>query len=191
MNLHTFSIAAIVLLAVAASSQAQQPTTPPAGPATSPTEGTAADRTRPGQTPTQTAPRQAEDPRPATSETEGTAADRTSPGSATTGGGDAAKRGAQRSELVGAAVVSSADAPLGEVVDVVFDARNQPSFVVIESQGKAVAVPYAAANSMKKADKIVIEQSRLQGAPKLEEGAWRDPASKRWQQESTRYWERG
>jgi hypothetical protein len=190
MKLLTSGVAATLLFAIAASTQAQ-PTPPPAEPATSPTEGTAADRTRPGETPTQTAPRQAEDPRPATSETEGTAADRTPPGAAATGGREAAKRGAQRSELVGAAVVSSANKPLGEVVDVVFDAANQPSFVVIESQGKAVAVPYAAASSMKKEDKIVIEQTRLQGAPKIEEGAWRNPASNRWKQESTRYWERG
>jgi sporulation protein YlmC with PRC-barrel domain len=129
--------------------------------------------------------------RPATSETEGTAADHTAPGATPTTGGEAAKAAAQRSELIGAEVVSSANARLGEVVDVVFDARKQPAFVVIESEGRAAAVPYGAAASMKKADKIVIEQSRLKGAPKLEEGAWRDPANERWKQESTRYWERG
>ena len=97
----------------------------------------------------------------------------------------------QRSEIVGAAVVSSANAPLGEVVDVVFDAANQPAFVVIESQSKTVAMPYASASSMKRADKIVVDQARLQAAPKIEEGAWRDASNIRWQQESTRYWQRG
>jgi hypothetical protein len=187
MKLHTFSIAAALVFVGA---QAQQ-TTPPAEPSTSQTEGTAADRTKPGQTPTQTAPRQAEDPRPSTSETEGTAADRTRPGQTPTTQGSATQRGAQRSEIIGAAVVSSSDKQLGEVVDVVFDAANRPEFVVIESEGKATAMPYAAANSMKKADKIVVDQSRLQAAPKVEEGAWRNPASNRWKQESTRYWERG
>lgn len=187
MKLHTIGIAAACLFVVA---HAQQ-TTPPAEPSTSETEGTAADRTRPGETPTQEAPRQAEDPRPATSPTEGTAADRTPPGSTSGSQSGAAQRGTQRSEIVGASVVSSSDAPLGEVVDVVFDAANRPEFVVIQSEGKAMAMPYSAATSMKKADKIVVDKSRLEAAPKVEEGAWRNPASSRWKQESTRYWGRG
>jgi hypothetical protein len=187
MRPRTYALAASLIVA-AAVAQAQ-PTPPPAGPSTSPAEGTAADRTQPGETPTQStqqnAPQQSQDPRPATSQTEGTAADRTAPSPDNPAGAS------QQGELMGTPVVSSANARIGHVVDVVFDASNQPTFVVIESEGEAVAVPYAAATSMKRADKIVIEQSRLQGAPKLEEGAWRDPASKRWQQESTRYWERG
>ena len=187
MMRHTFIIAAALVIV---SAQAQQ-TTPAVDPATSQTEGTATDRTRPGETPTRGAPVGPEDPRPATSEAEGTAADRTAPGETSRAQGGAAQRGAQRSEIVGAAVVSSSNAQIGEVVDVVFDAANRPEFVVIQTEGKAMALPYAAANSMKKADKIVIDQSRVQGAPKVEEGAWRNPTSDRWKQESTRYWNRG
>jgi hypothetical protein len=187
MKIHTFSIAAALVFVAA---QAQQ-TTPPAEPSTSQTEGTAADRTRPGQTPTQDAPRQTVDPAPATRQSEGTAADRTPPGSTSNTQGTAAQRGSQRSEIVGAPVVSAADAQLGEVVDVVFDAANRPEFVVIQSEGKAMAMPYSAASAMKKENKIVVDESRLQAAPKVEEGAWRNPASSRWRQESTRYWGRG
>jgi sporulation protein YlmC with PRC-barrel domain len=190
MKRHIFSIALAMGFASAAWAQAQQ-TTPPAGPPTSETEATAPDRAQPGQTPTQGAPRQAQDPRPSTSPAEGTAADRTPPGKTQTAQGEATGRGVQRSEIVGAAVVSSANARLGEVVDVVFDAADQPAFVVIESQGKSVAMPYAAASSMKKADKIVVDQSRLQAAPKLADGAWRDESNTRWKQESARYWQRG
>jgi len=187
MKRQIFSIALATALAGAALAQAQQ-TTPPEDPATTQAEGA---RTRPGQTPTQDAPREAQDPRPSTNEAEGTAADRTPPGKTPTTQGEATGRGVQESDIVGAAVVSPSNAPLGEVVDVVFDAAQQPAFVVIESQGKSVAMPYAAANSMKKADKIIVDQSRLQAAPKLEEGAWRDDSNTRWKQDSTRYWQRG
>jgi hypothetical protein len=158
------SLIAIVGLCSGALAQAQQPPQP--------------------QPPTQGAPRQAEDPRPATSETEGTAADRTPPGKTAT------KQGAAQSELVGAAVVSPSDAPLGKVVDVVFDSKNQPAFVVISSGGTATAVPFAVANSMMSDEKIVIDQSRLKAAPKIKQGEWRSEASSSWKQDATRYWDR-
>ena len=183
------SVIAIAGLLSGALAQAQQEPQSPQ-PATSEAEGTAADRTQPGQTPTQTAPRQAEDPRPSTSETEGTAADRTPPGRTPTTQGDATRGGAP-SELVGAAVVSPSDAPLGKVVDVVFDAKNQPAFVVISSGGTSLAVPYAVANSMMSADRIVIDQSRLKAAPKIKQGEWRSESSNSWKQDATRYWDRG
>jgi hypothetical protein len=169
-------------------SQAQQATPPTTEPSTSHPEGV---RTRPGETPTQGAPRQEQDPRPSTSQTEGTAADRTAPGRTPTTQGEATTGNDQGSDIVGAAVVSTANAQLGEVVDVVFDAAKQPAFVVIESKGKTVAMPYATADSMKRADKIVVDQVRLQAAPKIEEGAWRDQSNTGWRQDSTRYWQRG
>lgn len=182
------SVIAIAGLFCGAFAQAQQPTPPPQ-PATSETEGTAADRTQPGETPTRGAPGQAQDPRPATSETEGTAADRTPPGKTPTTKRDDT-RGAQ-SELVGAAVVSTSDAPLGKVVDVVFDSKDQPAFVVISSGGTATAVPYSVANSMMSEDKLVIDQSRLKAAPKVKQGEWRSEASSSWKQDAARYWDRG
>ena len=176
----------------ATAAQAQQE--PPNEPATSQTEGTASDRTKPGETPTKGAMRDQQDPRqdprPSTSDTEGTAADRTAPGKTPTTQNQAAQRGAQRSDIIGASVVTSANAPLGQVVDVVFDASNQPAFVVIESAGKATAVPYSVANSMKTADKIVIDQTRLQAAPKVKEGEWRSESGN-WKKDAARYWERG
>lgn len=182
-KLSVSGLIAIVSLFGGALAQAQQPTQPQQ-PATSETEGTAADRTQPGQTPTQGATGQAQNPRPSTSETEGTAADRTPPGKTPT-------TQPTQSELVGATVVSTSDAPLGKVVDVVFDAKNQPAFVVISSGGSAMAVPYEVANSMMSADKIVIDQSRLKAAPKVKQGEWRSDASSNWKQDATRYWERG
>jgi sporulation protein YlmC with PRC-barrel domain len=167
-KLYTASLAAVLSLLGATLAHAQQ--TQPA---------------RPGETPTQGAPTQTQSPSPSTSPTEGTAADRTPPGKTPTSQG-----ATQRSELVGAPVVSTTQAPIGQVVDVVFDSKNQPAFVVISSEGKAVAVPYSVAKSMKSADKIVMDRSRLQAAPKVKEGEWRNEAGT-WKDESARYWNRG
>lgn len=186
-KLQTCSGLAVLLISAAALAQEQE-TPPRQTPSTSQTEGTAADRTPPGETPTQgTArdPSTAVDPRPSTSETEGTAADRTSPDKASTVSGRAS------AEIVGRQVVSRTDAPLGKVVEVVFDAKGQPDFVVIASEGKAAAVPYAAANSMMSGDKIVIDQSRLSRAPKVKQGEWRDASSTGWKSDSQRYWNKG
>lgn len=187
IRLYRSSFVIVVGCLGVALAQAQQPMPQPPEPSTSATEGTDADRTKPGETPTRsmTPAEEQQDPRPSTSETEGTAADRTAPGRTPT------DQTAQRSEIIGAAVVTSANAPLGKVVDVVFDATNQPSFVVIESAGKATAVPYSVANSMKTADKIVIDQSRLQAAPKVKEGEWRNESSGTWKKDAIRYWDRG
>ena len=172
-----------------ASANAQEPR--PAQPSTHPAEGTAADRTQPGETPTRnTVPPQPTDPRPATSPTEGTAADRTPPGRTptVTNQGAQGETGTQGREMIGAAVVSSKQAPVGRVVDMVFDAANQPEFVVIESAGKTVAVPYSVANANKSANKIVIDESRLQGAPKIKQGEWRSQGEGNWKKDSSRYW---
>ena len=94
-------------------------------------------------------------------------------------------------EIVGAAVISEKkQAPVGRVVDVVFSASNQPEFVVIESAGKTVAVPYSVANANMSANKIMIDESRLQAAPKVKQGEWRSKTEGTWKKDSTRYWER-
>jgi len=173
---------ALAVLSISVS-QAQEATPPPM-PSTDPAEGTAADRTPPGKTPTRDATRETTgDPRPSTSQAEGTAADRTSPDGSTS-----APANAHATKIVGVQVVTPADAPLGKVVDVVFDAKNQPAFVVIASGGKQAAVPYAAANSMMTGDRVVIDQSRLERAPKLKAGEWRSRSNDNWKADSAQYW---
>jgi hypothetical protein len=193
MSKHIFSLALALGFLGAASVNAQQPQPPQ--PSTHPAEGTAGDRTKPGETPTQdTMPRQPTDPRPSTSEAEGTAADRTPPGRTPTTTGQSTARGQMGDkmgrELVGASVVSEQQAPVGKVVDVVFSASNQPEFVVIESEGKQVAVPYSVANANMSANKIMIDESRLQAAPKMKQGEWRSKTEGTWKKDATRYWER-
>lgn len=181
-----FGFASVVL----AQTPAPQGNPPSPAPATSPAEGTAADRTEPGRTPTQGAASEAAvDPRPATNEAEGTAADRTPPGQTQTTQGTADTT--QENKLVGAKVVTPADAPLGSVVDVVFDAKGQPSFVVIQSQNDTAAVPYSAASSMMKGDKVVMDQWRFERAPKVKQGEWRSQTGSSWKSDAAKYWEKG
>jgi hypothetical protein len=188
LHISTF-ITALGFIGVAGAQVQQQPPDP--RPATSETEGTAADRTPPNQRGTRpVTPGDIQtDPRPATNPAEGTAADRTPPGSTSTTG--PATGTSQRSELVGATVVTPAGAAIGEVVDVVFDSVSKPAFVVIASEGKASAVPYAVASSMKSGDKVVMDQSRLKSAPKVKQGEWRSTSSENWKGDSSRYWSKG
>jgi hypothetical protein len=196
MSKHIFSLALALGFLGAASVYAQQPqpreTTPPEGAQSS-------GQVQPGKSPTDNAtppPYSTEDPRPATSQSEGTAADRTPPGRTPTTTDPAAARGQQMGDqsgrgIVGASVISEKkQAPVGRVVDVVFSASNQPEFVVIESQGKTVAVPYSVANANMSANKITIDESRLQAAPKVKQGEWRSKTEGTWKKDATRYWER-
>lgn len=200
MSKHTLSLALALGFLGAASVHAQQPqprdTTPPEGPAQSQSSG----QVEPGKSPTDNAtppPFSTDDPRPATSQTEGTAADQTLPGRTPTTADPTAARGqmgdkAMGRDIVGASVISEKkQAPVGKVVDVVFSASNQPEFVVIESAGKNVAVPYSVANaSMSANNKIMIDESRLHAAPKVKQGEWRSKSQGTWKQDATRYWER-
>ena len=197
------ALAILTAMGFASAVLAQEPATPRSPtPSTSPAEGTAADRTQPGRTPTQGAAEDvaeaeaAADPRPATSQTEGTAADRSAPGQTPTRSGDTVNQAAQSGsadarDLVGASVVTRTNAQLGEVTDVVFDSKQQPAFVIIATENESTAVPYAAASSMMSGDKVVIDQAKLQSAPKVKEGEWRDQSSKKWQADAARYWNRG
>lgn len=194
MSKHIFSLALALGFLGAASVDAQQQQPRP----TNPPEATRPDEVKPGESPTQATtppPYSTEDPRPATSQTEGTAADQTAPGRTPTD--PAAARGQQMGDkmmgrdMVGASVISEKkQAPVGKVVDVVFSASNQPEFVVIESAGKTVAVPYSVANANMSANKIVIDESRLQAAPKMKQGEWRSKSEGTWKKDATRYWER-
>lgn len=87
-------------------------------------------------------------------------------------------------------MVSPNGASLGKVVDVVFDSVAQPAFVVVASENGSAAVPYAVANSMKNEGKIVLDQARLESAPKVREGEWRAQSGSRWQEDATRYWDK-
>jgi sporulation protein YlmC with PRC-barrel domain len=190
---HNFPLLAALCCVSVTFAQAQQPPSPV--PPTTQTQDTAKDRTSPNpsatkpinpgdpQTPADPTP----DPRQSTSPTEGTAADRTAPGRTPTTAGATA----QRSELVGAAVVAPNGTTIGKVVDVVFDAVSQPAFVVIASENGPAAVPYSVASSMQSEGKVVMDRAKLTSAPKVKDGEWRSKSGSQWQQDATRYWKKG
>ena len=184
-KLHACSMMASLMMAAAAMAQTPPPseaTRPNPAPSTSPAEGTAADRTPPGQTSTQGTTRDTmQQTAPATDPSEGTAADRTPPKDRARAGGT------MHPELVGLQVVSPSNAPIGEVVDVVFDSRGQPDYVVIASEGDNAAVPYRTASSMIESGKVIMEESRLKEAPKIERGEWRNRADSGWKKQANRY----
>ena len=188
-KLLTCSMVTALMVTGGALAQAQE-TQPPA-----PTsrEGKASERMVPGKSPTQeaTVPGQTPNSAPSTSPAEGTAADSTPPGKTPTMTDRAAQSDkSDTSKIVGREVVSATNAPLGKVTEVIFDAQGQPDFVVIASEGKSAAVPYATANSMARGNKIVMDQSRLSQAPKVKQGEWRS-SSGSWKTDSQRYWNKG
>jgi hypothetical protein len=105
-------------------------------------------------------------------------------------GGMAAKD-AGSPQLVGLDVISPAGDPLGSVVDVVTDATGGPGYVVISASGKNAVLPYTSAAAMVHDNAVVIDKSRLAGAPTVKQDAWKNPSSKSWRTESDRYWSKG
>ena len=91
-------------------------------------------------------------------------------------------------EIVGLEVISPSGDSIGSVVDTVKDPAGAPSYVVISSPKGNTAVPYATAASMVHDNAVVIDQSKLNSAPKVQQGAWKDASSKSWRTESDRYW---
>ena len=51
-----------------------------------------------------------------------------------------------------------------------------------------MAVPYSAVSSMMHNGAIVMDQARLQGAPKVQQSQLRDPSSMDWQNQANQYW---
>lgn len=187
-------------------------------PSTSQTEGTAADRTPPGQTDTSGATRG------------GVGAGGTSPGGAPTGAeadpdtatstapapgtsrsrmaaaGGAKMGGVQRaSHLIGMHVQSPQGEQLGQVQDVIIDANGKVTHAIVERTGardstgttggasttERVALPWDTVHSMMQGHTIVLDRSRLDGAPKFDEstltsgGDWNSTADSYWRRQGT------
>ncbi len=182
-SLQRITLCASIVLASSAFAQ----TAPPAQLPTRPSEGTAADSMPP-------TPAQSERTTGAGTESmskppsvdlpsKGTPADRTAPEDRQHAGGTLPP------ELVGAKVVSPAKAPIGEVVDVVFDSRGQPDYIVIASEGDNAALPYKTAHSMMERGTMIVDEAKLRSAPKLEQGEWRAQRNGNWKEAATQYWE--
>jgi len=90
----------------------------------------------------------------------------------------------------GMAVQSEAGHPLGFVVDVVpgSSGTQESGYVVIAGAagGGATPVPYSAASSMIQDGKLVIDKSRFEHAPKVQQNQIEDQAT--WKPKADSYW---
>jgi len=79
---------------------------------------------------------------------------------------------------------------LGTVVDIIPGSTGEAGYVVIATAGgKATPVPYSTASSMVYNNKLVMDKSRLEKAPKVKQGE--DRSSKAWQKKADSYWGKG
>jgi sporulation protein YlmC with PRC-barrel domain len=157
-------------------------------PATSPTEGTAADTTPPGETETGDNQRTPPvDPRPSTQVGEGTAADATPPGETETDvspertAAAGAAHGHQRaSQIIGMKVKTPSGENLGEVEDIILDDGGKVSQVLVNrsqatgdesrpASSRLAALPWSEVSTMIQADSLVIEREKLASAQSFDE----------------------
>src|ERR1700722_18028263 len=80
---------------------------------------------------------------------------------------------------------------LGRVASIVPSDSNRDGYVVIaDLQGVAVPVPYRAASAMVHNDTLVIDESRLANAPKVQQYQAEDGPSDVWERKADGYWKR-
>jgi hypothetical protein len=78
---------------------------------------------------------------------------------------------------------------LGNVASIVPAESNREGFVVIGSPtGVATPVPYSAASGMVQNDTIVVNKSRFERAPKVQQSQGEDVSPATWEQKADRYW---
>jgi hypothetical protein len=80
---------------------------------------------------------------------------------------------------------------IGRVASIVPGDSNQGGYVVIaDLQGSATPVPYRAASALVQHDTLVVDESRLARAPKVQQYQTEDGPSDVWQQKADKYWKR-
>jgi hypothetical protein len=60
--------------------------------------------------------------------------------------------------------------------------------VIVAMDNETTAVPYQTASSMVRGGKVVMNQQRLAGAPKVKQTEWLDEQDSKWRTASDRYW---
>lgn len=88
-------------------------------------------------------------------------------------------------------VESPSGQSLGSVSSVVPGLNGQKSagYVVVSgSNGESIPVPYRTANSMVRDGKLVLSQSRLEGAPRVNQEDLQNSSDHSWRVKADRYW---
>jgi|SwirhisoilCB3_FD_contig_31_7902647_length_1135_multi_3_in_0_out_0_2 hypothetical protein len=89
----------------------------------------------------------------------------------------------------GTKVQSAAGTQIGTVKDIVPKANGQPGYVLIATpSGNNTAVPYATVAPMIQNGSIVLDSTKLQGAPTVRDSELQDRSNTRWKQEADQYW---
>jgi hypothetical protein len=89
----------------------------------------------------------------------------------------------------GMKVQSPAGTPIGTVKDIVPNRNGTAGYVLIMTpSGGNTAVPYATVAPMIQNGKIVLDSSKLEGAPPVRASDLQDPSNTRWKQQADEYW---
>jgi sporulation protein YlmC with PRC-barrel domain len=98
------------------------------------------------------------------------------------------------SKLIGKNVETSAGDTIGEVKDVVIDEQGKATHVIVShgrlGSTKLTAVPFDTVKQMMRADKLVMDKTRLENAPSFDESSFPNVTSTTWSSSYDRYWER-
>jgi hypothetical protein len=91
----------------------------------------------------------------------------------------------------GSIVQSPQGENIGRIKDVVPDAKTgEPAYIVIATRSGNTAVPYASIAPLYQSGHVVLERSRLEGAPRVSDTQLRsDNTQAEWKKQADRYWE--
>lgn len=92
------------------------------------------------------------------------------------------------STLISMPVQSQSGQPLGTIQDFVLNDQGRATHVVLNSVGKLVAIPWRVAVTHIHDGILVLDPTRLAGAPSFSPGAWPDFSSASWSATADSYW---
>jgi hypothetical protein len=112
-------------------------------------------------------------------------------GASTASRGDRQRLATASSPTDGMQVRSESGELLGRIASVIpGDARNESYVVVGDLQGLAVMMPYATASAMTQHDKMVVDRTAFEKAPKVQETQVEDHSLEGSQRKADEYWKR-
>ena len=91
----------------------------------------------------------------------------------------------------GMQVKSESGELLGSVSSIIpGDSRNDNYVVVADLQGLATMVPYSTATQMAQKDKLVVDRTAFEKAPKVQQSQTEDDTRDRYERKADEYWKR-
>lgn len=181
--LHSLSMVAALGLAGTAYAQTASPDTTAPGTASSPHQRQATSTTAPESAPTGSTEPGAASSQHQRDATSGTHIAEASP-----------KAGKWDSKMVGMKVQMSSGESLGEVKEVLVDAKGDASYAIISHGGvmgvgaKRAAIPWANVQALVKDDKLIMDRSQLEQAPVLSGNKTPDASDNTWSRDADAYW---